>query len=186
MSEAARLWIVILAIGVGTYLIRFSFIGLVGDRALPAWAARMLRYVPVAVMPGLVAPLVVWPQATGGQPDPARLLAARRPAGERGQRDHGHFDLLAARHRYLRMFTPAVMAALPLAGNAASPTVAALLQAVDVLPDVSVIPPSSPQPSTVANAQHDEKQAVIHLEHLEAPTISARESSTVASSFKCH
>jgi branched-subunit amino acid transport protein len=27
-------------------------------------------------MPGLVAPLVVWPQATGGDPDPARLLAA--------------------------------------------------------------------------------------------------------------
>ena len=25
---------------------------------------------------GLVAPLVVWPQATGGEPDPARLLAA--------------------------------------------------------------------------------------------------------------
>ena len=30
----------------------------------------------MAVMPGLVAPLVVWPQATGGEPDPARLLAA--------------------------------------------------------------------------------------------------------------
>jgi branched-subunit amino acid transport protein len=76
MSEPARIWIVILAVGAGTFLIRFSFIGLVGDRALPPWAERMLRYVPVAVMPGLVAPLVVWPQATGGQPDPARLLAA--------------------------------------------------------------------------------------------------------------
>jgi branched-subunit amino acid transport protein len=76
VSEAARIWIVILALGAGTFLIRFSFIGLVGDRALPPWAERMLRYVPVAVMPGLVAPLVVWPQATGGQPDPARLLAA--------------------------------------------------------------------------------------------------------------
>jgi branched-subunit amino acid transport protein len=37
---------------------------------------RMLRYVPVAVMPALVAPLVVWPPATGGAPDPARLIAA--------------------------------------------------------------------------------------------------------------
>ena len=63
-------------LGVGTFLIRFSFIGLVGDRRLPAWATRLLRYVPVAVMPGLVAPLVVWPQATGGAADPARLLAA--------------------------------------------------------------------------------------------------------------
>ena len=76
MSETARIWIVIVVLGLGTYLIRFSFIGLVGDRKLPEWVLRLLRYVPVAVMPGLVAPLVVWPQATGGQPDPARMLAA--------------------------------------------------------------------------------------------------------------
>jgi branched-subunit amino acid transport protein len=76
MSESLRIWIVILALGAGTYLIRFSFIGLVGDRQLPDWATRLLRYVPVAVMPGLVAPLVVWPQATDGAPDPARLFAA--------------------------------------------------------------------------------------------------------------
>lgn len=76
MSESARIWILISAVSVGTFLIRYSFIGLVGDRALPVWAARMLRYVPVAVMPGLVAPLVVWPPATGGETDPARLIAA--------------------------------------------------------------------------------------------------------------
>ena len=76
MSPTARIWLVILVLGLGTFLIRLSFIGLVGQRELPAWANRLLRYVPVAVMPGLVAPLVVWPQATGGEPDPARLLAA--------------------------------------------------------------------------------------------------------------
>jgi branched-subunit amino acid transport protein len=76
MSEVARIWIVILGLGIGTFLIRLSFIGLVGDRQLPGWATRLLRYVPVAVMPGLVAPLIVWPQATGGAPDPARLTAA--------------------------------------------------------------------------------------------------------------
>jgi branched-subunit amino acid transport protein len=76
VSETARVWTVIVLLGLGTYLIRFSFIGLVGDRQLPPWAMRMLRYVPVAVMPGLVAPLVVWPAATGGEPDPARLIAA--------------------------------------------------------------------------------------------------------------
>jgi branched-subunit amino acid transport protein len=76
MSEAARIWTVIVLLGIGTYLIRLSFLGLVGDRALPDWAMRMLRYVPVAVMPGLVAPLVVWPAATGGKPDLARILAA--------------------------------------------------------------------------------------------------------------
>jgi branched-subunit amino acid transport protein len=76
VSETARIWVVILVLGAGTFLIRYSFIGLVGDRSLPPWALRLLRYVPAAVMPGLVAPLVVWPHATGGEPDPARLLAA--------------------------------------------------------------------------------------------------------------
>ncbi len=73
MSE---IWAVILGLGTLTFLIRFSFLGLVGDRALPGWAMRLLRYVPVAVLPALVAPLTVWPAATGGFPDPARLIAA--------------------------------------------------------------------------------------------------------------
>lgn len=73
MSET---WLVILALGLGTFAIRFSFLGLVGDRALPGWALRLLRYVPVAVLPALIAPLTVFPAATGGTPDPARLLAA--------------------------------------------------------------------------------------------------------------
>jgi branched-subunit amino acid transport protein len=76
VSGSAEIWTVIVALGLGTFLIRFSFIGMVGDRALPGWAMRLLRYVPVAVMPGLVAPLVVWPAATGGEPDAARLIAA--------------------------------------------------------------------------------------------------------------
>lgn len=71
-----HIWGIILALGIGTYLIRFSFIGLIGDRELPAWILRVLRYTPVAVMPGLVAPLILWPQATDGLTDPARLAAA--------------------------------------------------------------------------------------------------------------
>jgi hypothetical protein len=65
--------------------------------------------------------------------DMPRLRAARRPTAEREPRDHGHFDLLAARYKYLRTFTPAVIATLPLTGNSASPDVVALLDAVDVL-----------------------------------------------------
>lgn len=76
MSQDARLWIVIVTLEIGTFLIRYSFIGLVGDRALPRWLMRLLAFVPVAVMPGLVAPLVVWPAATGGVVDPTRLVAA--------------------------------------------------------------------------------------------------------------
>jgi branched-subunit amino acid transport protein len=70
------LWTVIIVLGVGTYLIRFSFIGIIGGRQLPDWVLLHLRYVAVAVMPGLIAPLVMWPAASGGEIDPARLVAA--------------------------------------------------------------------------------------------------------------
>lgn len=73
---SGEIWTIIALMGIGTFLIRFSFLGLVGDRALPPLILRLLRYTPVAVIPGLVAPLVLWPEATGGQPDPARMAAA--------------------------------------------------------------------------------------------------------------
>jgi branched-subunit amino acid transport protein len=71
-----NIWLIIALLGVGTYLIRFSFLGLIGGRELPEWVLRHLRYTPVAVMPGLAAPLVLWPNATGGDLDPPRLIAA--------------------------------------------------------------------------------------------------------------
>lgn len=70
------IWTIIALLGAGTYLIRFSFLGLVGDRKMPDWVLRHLRYTPVAILPGLVAPLVMWPEATGGEPDPVRFAAA--------------------------------------------------------------------------------------------------------------
>ena len=73
---AAEIWTIIVLMGIGTFLIRFSFLGLVGSRPLPPLVLRLLRYTPVAIIPGLVAPLVLWPEATGGEPDPARLAAA--------------------------------------------------------------------------------------------------------------
>lgn len=76
MTELYSIWLVILALGVGTYLIRFSFIGLIGSRPLPSWVLRLLRYTPVAVIPGLIAPQVLWPPATMGETDPVRLTAA--------------------------------------------------------------------------------------------------------------
>lgn len=72
----AEVWGIIAALAVGTFLIRFSFLGLIGNRPMPPILLRLLRYTPVAVLPGLVAPLVLWPAATGGQPDPVRLCAA--------------------------------------------------------------------------------------------------------------
>ena len=71
-----QIWLMIILLAVGTFLIRFSFLGMVGSRQMPDWVLRHLRYTPVAVLPGLVAPLVLWPEATGGSPDAARLIAA--------------------------------------------------------------------------------------------------------------
>lgn len=76
MIDRVELWVVIIALGLGSFGLRFVFLGIIGDRAMPEWVLRHLRYTAVAVLPALVAPLVVWPAATGGAPDPARMGAA--------------------------------------------------------------------------------------------------------------
>ena len=75
MTLTEDFWFITIALGVGTFLIRFSFLGLIGDRPSPPFILRLLRYTPVAVLPAMVAPLVLWPTATGGAVDPPRLIA---------------------------------------------------------------------------------------------------------------
>lgn len=75
------LWIIILALGVGTFLIRFSFLGFLGNRELSPWLLRHLRYTAVGILPAMVTPLILWPQATGGQLDPVRIAAAALALG---------------------------------------------------------------------------------------------------------
>lgn len=74
--EPGTLWFVIIALGIGSFALRFAFTGFVGDREMPAWLLRHLRYTAVAILPALVAPQVLWPAATDGQLDPARVAAA--------------------------------------------------------------------------------------------------------------
>jgi len=74
--DTADLWVVIIGLGLGSFGLRFVFTGLVGNRPLPPWLLRHLRYTAVALIPGLVAPLVVWPAATAGTLDAPRLAAA--------------------------------------------------------------------------------------------------------------
>lgn len=81
MIDKTTIWIVIILLGIGTFGLRFVFTGLVGDREMPAWLLRHLRYTAVAVLPALVAPMVVWPAATGGALDAPRLAAAITAAG---------------------------------------------------------------------------------------------------------
>ena len=72
----AQLWVIILALGVGTFLIRFSFLGVLGNREFPPWLLRHLRYTAVGILPAMVTPLVLWPEAKGGTLDPVRMAAA--------------------------------------------------------------------------------------------------------------
>ena len=50
---------IIFVIGIGTYLLRLSFIGIVGDRVMPEWALVPLRFVAPAVLAALIAPAVL-------------------------------------------------------------------------------------------------------------------------------
>lgn len=74
--SSATIWLIIVLLGIGTFGLRYSFMGLLGGRDLPEWVLRHLRYTAVGVLPALIAPLVVWPDATNGELDPARLAAA--------------------------------------------------------------------------------------------------------------
>ncbi|MEP2640462.1 AzlD domain-containing protein [Roseobacter sp.] len=76
MIDKTTLWSVIIGLGIGSYGLRFAFLGIVGNRPMPAWLLRHLRYTAVAIMPALVAPQVVWPAATDGVADLPRISAA--------------------------------------------------------------------------------------------------------------
>ncbi|MEL6621024.1 MAG: AzlD domain-containing protein [Pseudomonadota bacterium] len=75
MIDTGTLWLVIILLGIGSFLLRFTFIGFVGNRPLPPWLLRHLRYTAVAILPALCAPLVVY-SGEGGSTDPTRLAAA--------------------------------------------------------------------------------------------------------------
>lgn len=72
----ATIWAVILALGAGTFLMRYSFLGLLAGRQLPEWLLRHLRYTAVGILPALAAPAAIWPTATGGHFDLPRAAAA--------------------------------------------------------------------------------------------------------------
>ncbi|NUH65737.1 AzlD domain-containing protein [Sulfitobacter sp. S0837] len=76
MIDKTSLWIVIIGLGIGSFFLRFVFTGLVGEREMPPWLLRHLRYTAVAILPALVAPQVLWPSGTDGQFDLPRISAA--------------------------------------------------------------------------------------------------------------
>ncbi len=55
-------WVVIAIIGLGTYLIRLSFVAAFGYYGVPAWLESPLRYVAPAVIAAIVLPLLIAPE----------------------------------------------------------------------------------------------------------------------------
>ena len=76
IDKTELLWIVIIGLGIGSFALRFAFTGLVGDRQLPIWLMRHLRYTAVGILPAIIAPAVLWPAATNGDFDIPRVSAA--------------------------------------------------------------------------------------------------------------
>ncbi len=75
MSGSTLLWIT-LAMAVGTFLLRLSFIQFFADREVPPILERILRYVPSAAVSAIILPAIVY---VNGTPDISlgneRLLA---------------------------------------------------------------------------------------------------------------
>lgn len=72
--SASYIWVIAVGLGIGTWIIRFSFLGVIGDRPLPVYFRQMLNYTSVAVLPGVAAPLVL--NGVEGSIEPLRILAA--------------------------------------------------------------------------------------------------------------
>lgn len=57
-------WLVVLALALGTFLIRYSFIGLFANRDMPAWLSHGLKLIVPAIFAAIVASGVA---ISGGQ-----------------------------------------------------------------------------------------------------------------------
>jgi len=55
---AEAIWPVLVLVGIGTFLLRLSFVGLAGRLSLPDPVARALRFVPAAVLSAIIVPAV--------------------------------------------------------------------------------------------------------------------------------
>lgn len=61
----ALVWGAILVVGLGTFVLRFSFLYLESrDAGLPPGAERALRFVPPAILAALILPAIVRPAGT--------------------------------------------------------------------------------------------------------------------------
>lgn len=59
MMDKQTIWLAIIAIGIGTFLLRASFIELGGRFTLPAPVTRALRFLPAAVLSAIILPAIL-------------------------------------------------------------------------------------------------------------------------------
>lgn len=55
------IWLLFVAVGLGTFTLRFLFIYLFGKIEMPNWLSRALRFVPAAALAALVFPALTHP-----------------------------------------------------------------------------------------------------------------------------
>ena len=55
------IWLLFIALAVGTFALRFSFVYLFGKVDMPDWLRRALRFVPPSVLAALVFPALTYP-----------------------------------------------------------------------------------------------------------------------------
>lgn len=54
-----KLILIIITIGIGTFLLRFSFIYLHGRFKLPSWLEDAMKYIPTAILSALIFPAII-------------------------------------------------------------------------------------------------------------------------------
>lgn len=59
MEANLNLWLTIIACGIVTFLIRFSFIAIHGRVTMPDWFTRALTFVPIAVLSAITMPEIL-------------------------------------------------------------------------------------------------------------------------------
>jgi branched-subunit amino acid transport protein len=53
------IWLIMIGLAIGTFLIRLSFIQLLGQREMPPLLARSLRFIPASILSALVVPQIL-------------------------------------------------------------------------------------------------------------------------------
>ena len=53
------IWLIMIGLAIGTFLIRISFILFLGKREVPALLAKSLRFIPASILSALVVPQIL-------------------------------------------------------------------------------------------------------------------------------